>query len=88
MYRGPKLGINVHRWRRRPGTCRDKSVLNLNGGRHMATKKSSKKGNVKVGKLNVKTTKVKANELKKVKGGEEPVHNYSFKQAWPTKYTG
>ena len=36
----------------------------------MATKKSksSKKG-VKVGQLKVKTTKVKANELKKVKGG-------------------
>jgi hypothetical protein len=39
--------------------------------RHMATKKSksSKKGKVKVGQLNAKTTKVKANELKKVKGG-------------------
>jgi hypothetical protein len=37
----------------------------------MATKKSksNKKGNVKVGQLEVKTTKVKANELKKVKGG-------------------
>ena len=37
----------------------------------MATKKStsSKKGNVKVGQLQQKTTKVKANELKKVKGG-------------------
>jgi hypothetical protein len=23
-----------------------------------------------------------------VKGGAEPVHNYSFKQAWPKKYTG
>lgn len=50
----------------------------------MATKKSSKKGNVKVGKLKVKTTKAKANELKKVKGGAE----YSFTQAWPKKYTG
>ena len=37
----------------------------------MATKKSksTKKGNVKVGQLKVKTTKVEANELKKVKGG-------------------
>jgi len=33
----------------------------------MATKKS--KSNVKVGQLKVKTTKVKAKELKKVKGG-------------------
>jgi hypothetical protein len=36
----------------------------------MATKKAkSSKGNVKVGQLKVKTTKVKAKELKKVKGG-------------------
>jgi len=36
----------------------------------MATKKGkSSKANVKVGSLKVKTTKVKAKELKKVKGG-------------------
>ena len=36
----------------------------------MATRKSkSGKGNVKVGKLKVTTTKVKTKELKKVKGG-------------------
>jgi hypothetical protein len=23
-----------------------------------------------------------------VKGGAEPIHNYSFKQAWPKKYSG
>ena len=49
----------------------------------MATKKSSKKGNVKVGKLKEKTTKVKTTELKKVKGG-----SYSIVNAWPKKYTG
>ena len=27
-------------------------------------------------------------EAEDVKGGAEPVHNYSFKQAWPTKYSG
>jgi hypothetical protein len=48
--------------------------------RHMATKKSksSKKGKVQVGQLKAKTTKVKAKELKKVKGG---VHGgYDIKQ--------
>ena len=44
----------------------------------MATKKS--KGNVKVGKLKVKTAKVKTNELKKVKGGTT-VGGYDLKAA-------
>ena len=46
----------------------------------MATKKSksSKKG-VKVGQLKVKTTKVRAKELKKVKGGRE-YGGYDIKQ--------
>ena len=35
----------------------------------MATKKSKSKSKVKVEKLQVKTTKVKAKDLKKVKGG-------------------
>ena len=26
-------------------------------------------------------------ESENVKGGAEPVHNYSFKQAWPKKYS-
>ena len=31
---------------------------------------------------------VAENESEDVKGGAEPVHNYSFKQAWPKKYSG
>lgn len=52
----------------------------------MATKKTkgTKSGKLKVGKLNVKTTKAKANELKKVKGGA----GYSITNAWPKKYSG
>ena len=44
-----------------------------------ATKKS--KGNVKVGKLKVNTTKVKTNELKKVKGGSPLLTTYDIKAA-------